>query len=68
VFDGLVVSVLNWISMNAMGRTIEGFAHVLYDSFVKQIVDFGSFNARHFGTQAQCSVEIEFDNSMSMYY
>jgi hypothetical protein len=64
----LVVSVLNWVSMNAMGRTIQGLAHFLYDSLVKQIVDFGSFHARLFGTQPQCSAEIEFDNPMSMYY
>jgi hypothetical protein len=54
--------------MNAMGRTIQGLAHLLYYSLVKEIVHFGSFHTRLFGTQPQCSAEIEFDNSMSMYY
>ena len=54
--------------MNAMGRTIEGLAHLLYDGFVKQVVDFRSLLARLLETQAEYSAEIEFDNPVSMHY
>jgi hypothetical protein len=64
----LVVWVLNWISMIAVGRAIEGLAHLLYDGFVKQVVDFRSLLARLLVTQAQYSAEIEFDNPVSMHY
>ena len=66
--DGLVISVLNWISMKTVGRAIQGLAHLLYDGFVKQVVDFRSLLTRLLGTQAQCCAEIEFDNPVSMHY
>ena len=54
--------------MIAVGRAIEGLAHLLYDGFVKQVVDFRSLLAGLLETQAQYSAEVEFDDPVSMHY